>query len=221
MLKFYRERVRVVVDPMSLTIEPLLKIWMGDKTELKEAAIKHLTYIHLVSQIDSDAPFSKVDPMDVGKLVKRELWGDFNYTIFFDGIDGLSGSSEDLIDNMILQYQAAFETPEEASVRSYDRKIYEIRNLIDSTVIEIKPSTSKGVTTYVTNFTIINKMMQDLTKIVKVRDELKAMILKQTTRDSMKGKQKLSFHDKRRRELREASAGITKEAEDPDEPTDL
>lgn len=215
MLRYNRDRHRITVDPMSITLAPLLKIWAMDTTHDKDDAHKLLTYIHLVSQIDQDAPYAKVDPMEVSPLVRKELWGKYDYVIDFGDVN------EEFMENTVLHYQSAYETGEEASVRSFDKKIYEIRNIIDTTTIKIETSVSRGTTTYVTNFTIINKMMQDVTKIVKARDELKALILKQNTRESIKGKQKLSFADKRRQELAKSRKPTIERTDTEDEPTDL
>lgn len=213
MLRFSRETHRIKVDPLSLTLAPLLDIWKADRDPEKIDATKILTYIHLASQIDQSAPYSRADPEEVGALVKKDLWGSYDYTISLDDI------TEDQVNEAIIYYQSAFEGPEEASVRAFDKKIYEIRKLVEETKILIKETTSRGITSFTSNFPIINKMMQDITKITKARDELKASIIKQTTRDTLKGKQKLSFADNRRKkikEIREAKVQLPEE-----EPEDL
>lgn len=209
MLKFSLEKHTVVVDPISITLQPLLAIYLADLDPLKAEGTRILTYIHLCSQIDPNAPYSRVDPSDVNKLVKKEIWRDFDYKIDMNGIDDAA------VEDAIMHYQMAYESSEESAMRAYDKKIHEIRTIIDTTKIEIKTSVNRGTVSYVSNFTIINKMMQDIIKIVKARDELKAHILRQTSRDSIKGQKKLSFADKRRRTLNNTK--ISEEDKDPSE----
>jgi hypothetical protein len=105
------------------------------------------------------------------------------------------------MEETVVSYQCAYETAEEAVVRSFNKKIYEIQKKIDTTEIEISKSTVRGATTYVSNFPILNKMMQDLTKITKARDEIEASIVRGTSRGDLKGQRKLSFLEKRRRDI--------------------
>lgn len=210
MLKFNRDRFRVSVDPMSLTLSPLLEVWRDDTSEDKVDATKLLTYIHLVSQIDQLAPFAKADPTEVSKLVKKEVWADYEHKF-------LGKYDETKVEDIVLQYQLAFESADDASVRSYDKKIYEIKNIIESTPVTIEKSVSKGVVTFVSNYPLISKMLQEMTKISKARDDMKALIIKQTSRDDgTKGKRKLSFIDKRRRDMAEEKKEETRaEDEEP------
>lgn len=194
MLKFTMSNHRVTVDPGSLTLECLRLIWMGDKSKLKEDATKLLTYIHIVSQIDEEAPFAKVDPTEVSPLAKKEIFGVYEYE--FD-----APFDEEYMEEAVTSYQLAFELPEEAAVRSFNKKIYEIKKTIDDTEIKIEETLVRGTKTYVTNFNIINKMMQDLSKITKARDELKAAIVRGGARGDIKGQRKLSLLEKRRREM--------------------
>lgn len=220
MLKFIRDRHQVAVDPVSLTLEPLLKIWVADDTPNKEIASRILTYIHLTSQIDKEAPYHNAAPDEVSKLVKKELWGNYEHHIS-DELPEDEEITDEFIEEAVLHYQGAYETVEEAAVRSYDKKIYEIRAVIDKTKVEIKESVSRGSIVFSSNFPLINKMMQDVIKIVKARDELKALVLKQSTRESIKGDKKLSFNDKRRRELRKTTEGPSISSPIEEEPIGL
>jgi hypothetical protein len=206
MLKFTMSNNRVSVDPVSLTLEPLRQIWMGDKSKIKEEATKLLTYIHIVSQIDEDAPFSKIDPSEVVPLAKKEIFGDYNYKFSGD-------FDEAFMEDALTSYQLAYETAEEAAVRAFDKKIHQMRQKIDKEEIVIEETIVRGTKTFVTNFNILNKMMQDMTKIVKARDELKASIVRGNTRGDTKGQRKLSYIEKRRRDMEKSKleAPLTEE----------
>jgi hypothetical protein len=184
---------RVAVDPVSLTLEPLRQIWMADKSKTKEEATKLLTYIHITSQIDQDAPFATVDPTEVVPLAKKEIFGDYDYPFDVPFDDAF-------MDNAVVSYQLAYEAPEEAAVRAFDKKLHEMRKKIEGEEIVIEKTTVRGTTTYVTNFNILNKMMQDMSKIIKAREELKASIVRGGARGDVKGQRKLSYIEKRRRD---------------------
>lgn len=164
-----------------------------------------LTYIHICSQVDQDAPFAKVDPTEVNALAKREIFGKYDYE--FKG-----KFNDEFFNDAILRYQMAFDTPEQAAVRVYDKKIYEINRVIDETEIEIKPVVVRGGVDYVSNFPIINKMMQDMTKINAAKEALKAAVMKQQSTSSVRGQRQVSFLEKRRAEMIKAGVKSGKPA---------
>lgn len=199
---------RVIIDPVSLSLECLREIWMSDKSVTKATATNLLTYIHLVSQVDQDAPFAKVDPADVSAIVKRELFGKYEYE-FTGKFD------EEFMENACMSYQLAFDTPEMAAVRVYDKKIYELNRIIAETKIEVKEVAVRGGKDFISNFPIINKMMQDMTKINAAREALRSAILKQQSSSSVRGQKTVSYLEKRRAEM--AKAGVIKEPVVPQE----
>jgi hypothetical protein len=193
MLKLTMSNNRVTVDPVSLTLEPLRQVWMGDKSKTKEEATRLLTYIHIVSQIDQDAPFATVDPTEVAPLAKKEIFGNYDWT--FD-----PPFDDAFMDDAVVSYQLAYEAPEEAAVRAFDKKLHEMRKKIDETEIVIEETIVRGTKTFVTNFNILNKMMQDMSKVIKAREELKASIVRGGARGDVKGQRKLSYIEKQRRD---------------------
>jgi hypothetical protein len=205
MLKFSIEKHKVTVDPISLTLEPLRDIWLSDKSKTKDEAVKLLTYIHICSQVDQNAPFAKVDPTEVSTLARREIYGSYEYQ--FKG-----KFNEAYIEETILKYQMAYDTPEQASVRAFDKKIYEINRLIDNTKIEIEKVAVRGGVDYVSNFAILNKMMQDMTKINAAKEALKNAIMKQSGQNNVRGQKQVSFLEKRRAEMNKAN-NLIKELE--------
>lgn len=205
MLKFSIEKHKVTIDPVSLTLEPLREIWLSDKSKTKDEAVKLLTYIHICSQVDQNAPFAKVDPTEVTTLTRRELYGSYEHQ--FKG-----KFNESFIEDAILKYQMAYDTPEQASVRAFDKKIYEINRLIDNTRIEIEKVAVRGGVDYVSNFPILNKMMQDMTKINAAKEALKNAIMKQSGQNNVRGQRQVSFLEKRRAEMSKAS-NLLKELE--------
>jgi hypothetical protein len=212
MLRFSMKNHRVIIDPVSLSLECLREIWMADKSSIKNTATDLLTYIHLVSQVDQDAPFAKVDPADVAALVKRELFGKYEhkFTGKFD---------EEFMENACMSYQIAFDTAEMAAVRVYDKKIYEINKVIADTEIKIREVAVRGGTDFISNFGIINKMMQDMTKINAARESLRSAILKQQSTNSVRGQKTVSYLEKRRAEM--VKAGVVKKKDELPQEEDM
>jgi hypothetical protein len=200
MLRFSMKNHRVVIDPVSLSLECLRQIWTADKSATKQTATDMLTYIHLVSQVDQDAPFAKVDPADVAALVKREIYGKYDYE-FKGKLD------EEFMANAAMSYQVAFDTPEMAAVRVYDKKIYEINKVIADTNIQIKEVAIRGGKDFISNFPIINKMMH-MTKINAAREALRSSIIRQQSTLSVRGQKTVSYLEKRRAEM--IQAGVIK-----------
>jgi hypothetical protein len=203
MLKLSMKNHRVVIDPASLTLEPLREIWFADKSTIKKEATDLLTYIHICSQVDQDAPFAKVDPTEVGALTKREIFGKYEYE--FKG-----KFDQEFMDDAVLRYQLAYDSPEQSAVRVFDKKIHEMNRLIDETAIVITPVAAKGGVEYVSNFPILNKMMQDMTKIRAAREAMHAAVLKQKNTNSVRGQRQVSFLEKRRADMRKA--GVIKDS---------
>lgn len=203
MLKYSMKNHRVVIDPASLILEPLREIWIADKSSIKKEATDLLTYIHICSQVDQDAPFAKVDPTEISALAKRELFGKYEYE--FKG-----KFDQDYMDDAVMRYQLAFDSPEQAAVRVFDKKIHEMNRLIDETMIVITPVAAKGGVEYVSNFPILNKMMQDMTKIRAAREAMHAAVLKQKSTNSVRGQRQVSFLEKRRAEMKKA--GVVKDS---------
>jgi hypothetical protein len=214
------EKRRVTVDPLSLSLSCLKDVWISDPSTIKEEAIKLLTYIHLTSQIDHTAPFSKADYKEVGALVKKEIYGDYSHKF-------TTPFTEEQVEQFVTKYQMAYETPEEATVRAFDNKIHEIRKLVETTPIEIEKIVGKSGVTFISNFSILNSMMKDITKITQARDDMRAMVIKQTSRDSGKSNRKKSFLEQRRRDMQESrvassSSSAPAESQEEDEgPDDL
>jgi hypothetical protein len=194
MLKFTMENHRVTVDPVSLTLNQLRTIWNADKSKLKTDAVELLSFIHLVSQIDQDAPFANSNPDEVWALACKEIYGDYEHAF-------KAPFDEEFLKDTITQYQLSFELPEEAAVRTFNKKIHQIERKLDSTDIEIEKVTVKGVTQYVSNFTILDKMMQNLTAICEARDKLQDSIKRGSQRGDTKAGVKISFLERKRREM--------------------
>lgn len=157
---------KVQIKAQDLFLADMKKIYEEDKSQNKEDSTKHFTYIHLVSQIDPEAPFYRAPLAEVVKSAKKEIYGDPNY--LFD--------DEEAVDELVTKYQQAHSTPEWRIIKSFDTKIDQLRDLMDETVPEIK-ETKNG--TFAANTQIIVKTLQDIESIIKSRDALIALAKKE------------------------------------------
>jgi len=188
MLKYVIKEKRVQIDPLSITIEPLAELWEQDLSSDKHTATKVLTYIHLVSQIDKDAPYFSSAPGEVRLLVRQDQFGSYDHSF---------GDKEDFVEKCVTMYQKAFEEPEFRAVRVLNAKIDETQELIDTTKVKITTTTIKGSVAYTSNFSILKDMMLNLVKISKTKEELMASIEKQKSAGVVvRGGKHLSFLEK-------------------------
>jgi hypothetical protein len=197
MLKFNQDSRRVSIDAKTIQIQNLKIIWDQDTTKLKEKATKLLTYVHLVSQLDDEAPYYNSSFSEVRPLVKRDVFGDYEYNLP-DGGEEVDEDFEDFMEEAIAQYQKAYETVEQRSYRAIVKKIDQTRELIDETDPELKQSTVRGAVTYASNFPLLNKMIQELIPLQDTADELKARIKKESTDEgTIRAGKKLSIIEER------------------------
>ncbi len=205
MMEFDMVKRRVRIKAKTIIIDALNRIWEADKTEDKDEATRYLTYVHLVSQIDPEAPYAKSAYDEVRLLAKRDLWKDYDHQ-FEEG-------ENELLEEAIDQYRNAYESVGDRTVRIFDTKIDQIRNLIEDTEPVITPSTTRGQTTYASNFPILNKMMQELSNLMDTKEALEARVKKQSTEQgTVRAGRQLSIVEKKLKEMKEASSRLTSDA---------
>ena len=165
-MKFSEDIYRVVPDPSSLMLAELMDIWKADSSKDKQQACEILTYIHLVSQIDSDAPFASSAETEVRQLATMNIWRD----------EKGRPSQEELepFESAVIAYRQAYETEERRAVRVYKNKIDQLTQLLEDTI----PAIVKTNSGYKTNVDIINKMMKEMTNLMDAKENLEARIRK-------------------------------------------
>lgn len=171
MMQWIASSGKVMVDAKTLMLEPLLRIYNDDPSPTKDQANRYLAYIHLVSQIDPEAPYFRSSHLEVRALAKRQLFRDENFDF---GV-----ALNEFLEATILEYQKAFEDADARAERIFDKKIDQIIAEIDLKQPEIvRTSGIKGQVIFVSNVDLINKAMKSLPELLKIRDELRAKIKK-------------------------------------------
>jgi len=172
MLKFDVEHGKVFIDG----IHSSLKLFSELKKKFSEETfIKLCTYIHLASQVEAGAPFATAAYNEVSGLVKIQVFGK----------DYPKGVVKKDLDKWVKEYKNAYETPEIRIVNIFNRKVDQIRELIDNTKPSIKAfTTNSGSAGYSSNLGILTKAMTELDGLLTVKDKLEAKIRKQETAGS-------------------------------------
>ena len=195
LMKFTRRTRGVEVDPTTLMIASLLDIWNNDQSDIKGQANKYLAFVHLMSQLDFEAPFFNASEEELTPLCKNEIFR--NPDFMFEEADKI------LVDNAILMYQKANEIPEERLYHDYIRKIDEIRNKIANTPVEIVRNVNSlsGAVTFASNGKIISDLMKELDNMVAIKDEMYNKLRNARVTDKkVKGQRNPSFLEKKHME---------------------
>lgn len=176
MMKWINNRGTIQVDAKTLFIEPLLRIYKDDKSSLKETANRYLAYIHLVSQVDFEAPYFKADYHDIRALVKKQLFADPDLE-FPEEINNF-------LEATILEYQRAYEEAGARAARVFKKKIDNVIRKIDETDVQVTESVGRGGNvTYVSNFPILSKMMNEVGPLLDIQDNLELRVKKMNDKD--------------------------------------
>lgn len=197
MIRFIKGQRDVEIDAKSLILKPLRDIYYAQ--EDRTSATKILTYIHVVSQVDPDAPFYEVREDEIRELAARNIWG----PDWKQEAEGGLGQYEQLI----ADYLNAYDKPERRGVRIYNNLLDQIDDLIVSTPPSISKSinVNTGTFSWQQNTKAITDLMKSKNSIVKERDELADRIKNSGQKNAkVRGEKALSFSEKKQleRELR-------------------
>ncbi len=179
MLKFNLQNHRIYIDPLSLTVKELRDIYNSDPTETKFAAIDQLSYIHLVSQIDPEAPLFSARKDEVERLAASNVWGKDYLTIHPDLA---------VFHDAVKAYLEAFDRAEVRIVRAYGNKLDEFEDLLDTVKPELVKSVNNktGAVTFTSNAAVIMKVMKDIRPIMVEKKELEEFMTQTSTKESKK-----------------------------------
>jgi hypothetical protein len=194
MMTWIQSKGRITVDPKSLFIAPLLKIWNDDETPTKDQANALLAYIHLVSQLDPEAPYFTASALEIRALVKKQLFGDPDF-VFDEPLN-------DLLEYAIIEYQRAYEDASHRAVRIYRQKIDEIITEIGQKKPQIVQTQGiKGQIIFVSNVDFINKAMKELPNLIAVMEGLEEKVKRMSKNDiQIRGGKRQSILTKRQTE---------------------
>lgn len=178
-----------MVDAKSLLIRELSEVYYG--TENKGWATDVLSYVHLVSQIDPDAPYFNSREDEVSELAARDIWG----KDYAERVD-LSA-----FDDVVAAYMTAYDKPENRMLRVFNHKIDQFQTVLDETDPEIQKSTNlkTGTFNFVSNTRAMTQLMKEINNLMDEKDALQQRIKQIQTKDhKVWGDRRQSILDKKR-----------------------
>lgn len=184
---------RIEVKPTDLLIRTFLEAYAQDTSETKDEAHKLFAFIHLRSQIDPEAPFFRVSHFEIHPICKYEIYKDRDY----DWSDSIYTEEQAL--EMVKEYQFAFSTPGDRMLKSFDKKIDEMRKLADDTKPKISESKNDktGKIEFTTNTTMIANTLLSVDKLMEARDKMVAKLKNQEDSGTVRGQQEPSLLEQR------------------------
>ena len=184
MLHFDMQNQIAVVDATNVILIPELgRLYTKLNLALRD---KVFTYIHVVAQIDTKAPFFSADPEEIRDLALRNY---FNEEVPFP--DRYANP----IENALTAYIKAYETPEVRMVKIFNEKIDQLRKLIKDTTPEIVKVTNPntGVVSFSSNVDILTKTMEKIDSLMATKERLEAKIRRESEgKGSFRGNKKPS-----------------------------
>jgi hypothetical protein len=168
-MTFSRERNRVVVDAYALMIDEIRIIWQKDRTRIKDKATELISYVHLASQIDPEAPFFSSKEEEVKRLVIQNIWRN------------APPRNLEQYDDTITAYQEVYETAGVRILKSFTVKIDEIKDLIDEQKPRIEENFNEksGATTFATNIKMITDAMKEINGLMDEQEKLEQRLKRQ------------------------------------------
>lgn len=184
---------RIEVRPTDLLIRTFLEAYAQDTSEEKDEAHKLFAYIHLRSQIDPEAPFFRVSQFEIDAVARYEIYKDRNYN-WEDSI-----YTAEQVADMVKEYQYAYSTPGDRMLKSFDRKIDEMRKLADDTKPIIKENFNEKTqkTEFTTNTKMISDTLLSVDKLMEARDKMVAKLKNQEDSGTVRGQQAPSLLEKK------------------------
>jgi len=181
-LNFRKERV--VLDYKFYLFKEFVDIWKSDKTKTKNRANSLLYFVYLMADINEENPLRDVTSS------KREEESKFRAFKKRDKV--FTDKEEQLLSAAIKKYTYLNTTPEERMLYTFDRKIKELVDLLESTTPETVTNVENGVVSYASNSKIIADALSKISKIRKTREKILSAIRKEAVSQKIRGQLSLS-----------------------------
>lgn len=170
---------KVVITPSMKVIPELDKIITLSN---KKKSNQYLMYIYFSSSLDEENPYRD---LEIPVRETEALFRAFNTTKKV----ALTDEEKAIIVPAKEAYIKYTETADERIVFSYNRKLDELKELLDSNkpVIERFDNPQTGEVKFSTNSDIITKIMGSIDSLIEKREKIKASLLNQNTTGRVKG----------------------------------
>lgn len=182
---------KIEKDKLILTPESLLIPEFKELYDIEKAGIHHLKFVYLVCDKTLNNPLFNV-AFDEKEIKAKQITYDYrnnttNYIRFYD-------RDKEVIDRAIKVYDSLNEKSEYRLMSSIDKKIDEIRimmNNIEPKIVE-NLNAGTGVTTFASNVKIILDVLQQIDDLLASKDSIEKRITKEIGKSKAKGDNKRS-----------------------------
>lgn len=161
MIKFEFRKEKLVTTPQFFLFKEFTAIWKWDKSIGKPKAHKLFFFVFLLCDLSEDNPLR-----DHPSEVKEE---EALYRAYGDKTHKFIRKERELLEFAVNCYIKHNETPEERILEAFDEKAVELRGTLE----EVKPETHEnfkdGVTTFVSNSSIITRGLRELDGVKKLK----------------------------------------------------
>jgi len=186
MIKFDIQKEKLIIDPKFLMFNEFTNIWKWDKTQAKTKATKLLRFVFHLCDLSSDNPLKDIEYDKKEDEAKFRVYGKRDYKF----------SEEEL---MLLQpavdcYAKHNVTPEERVVEVFDKKIDQIKQVLEKTEPEFIKNTNanSGEVKFTSNIDIITKALKEIDNILEAKGKVKAKVLRESVGGKVRGNLKRS-----------------------------
>jgi len=166
MLKFNRVDGRAILDAEHLILIPEFKS-LEDKLD-PEMSFRVFTYIHVISKVDSKAPFFTADDLEIQLLAQKNYFSkEYPYPEALQTDIALA----------LNAYLKAFEKPETRVLKLFNNKIDQLSKMIkDTTPVINEYTTSSGSKGFSSNVDILTKAMEKIDSLMITKAKLEAKL---------------------------------------------
>jgi hypothetical protein len=161
MIKFEFRKEKIVTSPQFYLFKEFTDIWKWDKTPGKPRANKLLFFVFLLCDLSEDNPLR-----DVPAESKEE---EALYRAYGSKTHSFTKRERSLVEPAILCYIRYNKTPEERILEAFDSKAIELREELEVVKPETYENFKDGVTTFVSNSSIITKGLKELDAVKKLK----------------------------------------------------
>jgi hypothetical protein len=191
MISFVMKDGRLQMTEQFMMIPQFVDIWERDKTERKEHANKLLFYVYLMADLSEDCPTKDLDHSMKDQECRFLAFKSKNYQFEDEDVEYVQAALD--------AYKKFNENAEERMLKTYDKKIDEVRHMLDETTPQISDGVNNsGVTVYTSNVDIINRALKEVSNLVKAKNDLRQAILAGKGAGHVRGNLILSPRDKKK-----------------------
>ena len=184
MLQFIFRKERIELNYKFFLFKEFVDIWKSDKTKTKNKANSMLYFVFLLSDISDENPLRDVNP---DKLEEEAKFRAFKKR---DKI--FTTKEEELLSAAITKYAYLNMTPEERMLYTFDKKIKQLVDMLDSSKPETVTNVENGVVSFVSNSKMITDALSRVSKIRKVREKILSSIKNEAISQKVRGQLSLS-----------------------------